>query len=72
MNATPGFLILLFFFMASPIIFGGRLNEKSASFIATFIVAIMVTLPLMIIYFFGLSIFEFISKYFYLLEIIFK
>jgi hypothetical protein len=71
MTATPGFLILLFFFMVSPIIQGGRLNEKSATFIATFIVAIMVTLPLMVIYFFGVSIFEFISKNLYVLGIIF-
>jgi hypothetical protein len=55
MAGTPGFLILLFFFMVSPIIQGGKLNEKSAKFIATLIVAIMVILPFMAIYFFILS-----------------
>ena len=55
MTATPGFLILLFFFMVSPIITGGKLNEKSAKFIATLIVAILVMLPLMAIYFWILA-----------------
>lgn len=51
MAATPGFLILLFFFMVSPLLTSGRLNEKAISFIATLIVAIIVILPLMAIYF---------------------
>ena len=50
MIATPGILILLLFFMLNPVLQSGAVNEKFIHTIASLIIAVIVTIPLLVLY----------------------
>lgn len=51
MDFSPGFLLLLLFFLLSPLILGGKMTQKSASVIASLMGAVFAMVPVLIIYF---------------------
>lgn len=62
MDISPGFLLILLFFMMSPIIKSGELNEKSAKALASLVVAMFTMVPFLALYFICVTILGIIFK----------
>ena len=58
LQQSPGMLMLLFGFLVFPLIYGGKMKEKAAEMVASFVGAVFSSPVLFLIYFVVLLLFK--------------